>query len=85
MSQAQPPFISSINLPEQVAKNESFQLDLRGNWPNPSWSYSSTDIDTDVLNKHISISYLGISGGGLALQVLKPVGLSHHQRYQDGL
>jgi len=68
-----PPFLSDVQLPSSVAVAESFNIALTGNWPNPSWQHIDTKIDLDTDQLRVTISYLGQSGGGLAIQVLQPV------------
>lgn len=68
----EPPFISKIILPDATEPGTEVTIGLQGNWPNPSWKHEKTDIDVDSTKEKIVISYLGTSGGGLAIQVLEP-------------
>jgi len=66
------PFLSSISGPDTIAAGQPFELQLQGQWPTPSWSHSETVMKMNEEAKEVEISYLGKSGGGLAMQVIQP-------------
>ena len=73
MATNQLPFIHRASLiREKVTLNTPFYISLSGSWPNPSWTHTHTNVQTNLERQEITILYLGERKKGIALQVLEP-------------
>lgn len=70
-SQGKPPFVKNVSHEREVAKDASFQITLKADWPTPSWSHEITDINIDNENSTVIINYLGTRRPGVAMQAIK--------------
>lgn len=62
------PYLSNV----EIILNQPIKVLIAGNWPTPSWKITDIQKKIDDNNHIITISIIGESGKGLALQVLKP-------------
>ena len=66
---SQLPFLTTIHVPPQVTSGEAFTLGIQGHWPTPAWGHVDTKLEFG--DHRVEVSYLGISRGGLAVQMLQ--------------
>ena len=68
----EPPFLSSVSVPNETQQSRACLVTLQGNWPTPNWQFQEVKINVDKNEMSVTITYLGKSSPGMALQVLKP-------------
>lgn len=64
------PFIEKINLVK--IKSKEVDVEIIGNWPNPSWSLKEVQIIWNETEQEVKIDINGIKSRGIAVTMLKP-------------